>query len=194
MSISNFVTGGIMFHKYGKRDVSLALICSALDATAKKMFPRENNNQRNKKFIKRYMRIISEFGFPGVSASGIRIKCLNIPNLKTDSEGYVGIEDIIYHTIRCGLIHECEIENQICFTDRTQIGNFDGVFKVPNQIFWGLALATILCKKNNNEICTENTFLHIRGITFQINELWGKENELEKLITKKIKKPTNNKL
>jgi|GEM_PF-4878240 hypothetical protein len=76
MAIGNFVSAGVVFHNYGKPDISLALICSAIDATAKKVFPNDNNNTRNKKFISKYLQIITAFGFPGILASGIRIKCI----------------------------------------------------------------------------------------------------------------------
>lgn len=182
MAISNFISAGVIFHNHGKRDVSLALICSALDATAKKVFPNDNNNQRNKKFIRKYMHIITRFGFPGVLATGIRIKCIDIPNLRTDSEGYVGIEDIIYHTIRCGLIHECEIEDLIEFTDETLIGDFNQKFKVPKELFWGLTLATILCKENKHEKSIDEVNINITGKNFSIDDLWGKEKELVRMI------------
>ena len=185
MAISNFISAGIIFHNHGKRDVSLALICSALDATAKKIYPSDNNNQRNKKFIRKYMHTITSFGFPGILATGIRIKCIDVPNLKTDSNGYVGIEDIIYHTIRCGLIHECEIENLIEFTEETLIGDFYKKFKVPKQLFWGLALATILCETNKSEKSEDMVNINIGGKNFLIDELWGKENELGQMLSKR---------
>lgn len=183
MSISNFISAGVIFHNYRKRDVSLALICSALDATAKKVFPDDNNNQRNKKFMKKYMRIITNFGFPGISATEIRIKCINVSHIKTDNKGYVGIEDIIYHTIRCGLVHECEIENMIEFTDETLIGDLNGKFKVPKQLFWGLALSTILCEQNKDEKSEDAISINICGKDFSINDLWGKENDFLQMLS-----------
>lgn len=51
--------------KLGKHDVALALVCSAIDGTAKKLYPEQRkNNVRYKKFLKDYMRIITTFGFP----------------------------------------------------------------------------------------------------------------------------------
>jgi hypothetical protein len=70
------------------------------------------------------MKFITLFGFPGISASGIKIKCINIQDLKTDNNNMVNIENIIYHTIRCGLIHQCDISSQIEFTPYTHIGDY----------------------------------------------------------------------
>lgn len=50
------------------------------------------------------MNIISTFGMPGISAGSIRVGCKNIKELKTDNNHAAGLEDIIYHIIRCGLV------------------------------------------------------------------------------------------
>lgn len=128
------------------------------------------------------MDIITHFGFPGIHATGIMIKCINVPLLKADSNGYVGIEDIIYHVIRCGLIHECEVENLIEYTDETIIGDFNGKFKMPKQLFWGLTLATIFCEKNKDEQSEDIVNINIKGKDFSINDLWGKENEFRQTL------------
>ena len=72
MSIGNFVSAGIVLNRQGKQDVALSLICSAVDATAKKEFSVENNNKRNKRFVSKYFPIITLFGFPGIIAGGIK--------------------------------------------------------------------------------------------------------------------------
>jgi len=53
------------------------------------------------------MRLITHYGFPGIDAGGILMKCINVPDLDTDPDGYVSIADIIYHIVRCSVIHEC---------------------------------------------------------------------------------------
>lgn len=183
MSIGNFVSAGVVFHNYGKRDISLALICSAIDATAKKVFRGDNNNERNKKFVRKYLPIITSFGFLGITASEIRIKCIDVPDLKADSNGYVGIEDIIYHVIRCGLVHECEIDNRIEFTNTTVIGDFNKTFKVPKQIFWGLAMAVILCEQNKDEHTGDDVSINLNGKQFKIEQLWGQEKNLQTILS-----------
>lgn len=178
MAISNFVSAGIALHNKGKMDVSLALICSAIDATSKKMFRNDSNNCRIKKFVKLNMSIITKYGFPGLIATDIKIKCIDIPyNLKPDRDGYVGIEDIIYHVIRCGLIHECEIDNLVEFTDTTIIGDFIGKFKIPKQLFWGLALSVIFSHVNVDEPIYDEVLININGMGYNLQELWGKELE-----------------
>ena len=151
MSIRSFVEAATELHAGGKYDAALALACTAVDATAAKLFQSEKQNgARYKRFLQSSMRTVTKFGFPGVQAGAIRIKCLGVPGLKTDSEGYVGIEDIIYHTLRCGLVHQCEIDSRIAFTETTQIGNFDSEFRVPRSLIIGLlqAVKTAECNRD----------------------------------------------
>lgn len=145
MSIENFVKASLELISNGKYDVALALACSAVDATAAKLYgSRKNNNERYKEFLRDNMLIVTRFGFPGIQAGGIRIKCNNISDLHTDNHGMVGIEDILYHTLRCGLLHQCEIDKRIEFTTQTYIGDFSEKFRLPYQVIIGLLMAVIL--------------------------------------------------
>jgi hypothetical protein len=139
LSIRTFVETASDLHVAGKYDVALALACAACDATAAKLYPDEKqNNKRYKDFLIKTMPVITRFGFPGILASSIRIKCFDVPDLKQDTEGYVGIEDIIYGTLRCGLLHQCEIDSRIIFTENTEIGDFTTKFRIPRQLIVGL--------------------------------------------------------
>ena len=178
MSIGSFVSGSLTILDTNKCfDVALSLACSAVDATSKKMFPKDNNNERFKKFIREYMRVISFRGFPGIVASGIKIKCINIKGLKVDANGMVGIEDIIYHIIRCGIIHECEIDKRIVFTENTYIGDFHSIFRIPKDLVYGLLLAVILSKYNEEEKTDDGIMINISGQSIEVNKLWGKIRE-----------------
>lgn len=155
--------------------MALSLACSAVDATSTKMFPDEKyNNVRYKSFLQKNMRLVTTFGMPGVSAGGIRIKCVNIPELKTDKENMASLEDIIYHVIRCGLIHQCEIEDKIEFTERTMLGDFKGKFRVPYAIILGLIMAVILSKENAAESMPKSHKVYLNGKHVDLNSLWGK--------------------
>jgi len=84
------------------------MLIRKMNATASKCGYKGKNNTKYKQFLRDNMRVIATFGFPGISASCIKIKCININDLKTNTNNMVDIENIIYHTIRCGLIHQCD--------------------------------------------------------------------------------------
>ena len=175
MSIGTFVSSSLGLFNEGKYDVALSLACSAVDATSAKCFPTEKfNNVRYKSFLTKNMSIVTTYGMPGVSASCIRIKCINIPELKTDADSMAGLEDILYHVIRCGLIHQCEIEERIEFTERAELGDFEGKFKVPFAIVFGLIMAVILSRENSSETMPNDKEININGKNVNLNSLWGK--------------------
>ncbi len=178
MSIGKFISSAIESYTKGDYDISLALTCSAVDATARKLFPKLNNNERIKNFIQQNMRIVSYFGLPGISTGGLRIKCDSIPEIKKDQDNLVGLEDIIYYTIRCSLIHECKPDSRIDFINNTRIGDLNGKFTLPSHILWGLILSVILSETNINEKIEICLIINISGDKFEINDLWGKKEEI----------------
>jgi len=180
MSIGTFVSASFDALQDGKYDIALALTCSAVDATATRCFPSiKQNNQRYKSFLKENMRIITTFGMPGLSAGGIRIKCSNLPGLKTDDSQMAGLEDILYHIVRCGLLHQCEIDREIVFTNNTQLGDFENRFRLPFTIVVGLLMSVVLCEYNKNEHLPKVHTIKFRDREIPVNAMWGLGNEPE---------------
>ena len=179
MSIGTFVCASLDLLNQGKYDVALSLACSAVDATAARVFPSKSNNARYKSFLKDNMRIVTTFGTPGLSAGGIVIKCANVPGVKTDSNGMAPLEDILYHIVRCGLVHECELDQRLEFTERTQIGDFNEKFRVPFAIILGLIAAVVLAKPNAQESAPGNHQMVLAGKQVPLNSLWGRIDEVQ---------------
>lgn len=139
MSVQSFIESAKILYDNKMYEKALCLVCIAIDTCAMKQYPNKYNNVSYKTFLKENFRIICKRGFPGISADAIRIK-VNVSNdrLKTDDNGYVDMEQIIYHVLRCGLVHECDVEKNIKFTDNTIIGDWNDDFYVPKDIILGL--------------------------------------------------------
>lgn len=140
MSIKSFIESAKILYNSQKYEEELCLTCIAIDACSTKQYPNKRTGERYKAFLSANFSTICRYGFPGIHASNIRIK-VNAPvaSLKTDKEGYVDMEQIIYHVIRCGLVHECNIEKSIQFTDNAIIGDWNtDEFYIPKDIIWGL--------------------------------------------------------
>jgi hypothetical protein len=178
MGIGKFISSAIENYYNGNYSIALALTCSAVDATAKKLYPILNNNERIRNFIQENMRIVSFFGLPGISTGGLRIKCDSIPEIKKDINNLAGLEDIIYYAIRCSLIHECEPDPRIEFINKTRIGDLNGKFTLPSQIIWGLILSVVLSEANTNEKLDVSLDINILGDEYKLDELWGQKEEL----------------
>ena len=142
MSVQSFVNSAKILYENGKYEDALCLVCIAMDACSSKQFSHKGNAERYKNFLKRHFSTICKYGFPGIEASNIRIK-VNVPNisLKPDKNGYVDMEQIIYHVLRCGLVHECNIESTIQFTETSIIGDWNEKFYIPKDIIWGFIKA-----------------------------------------------------
>ena len=145
MSIHSFIEASIKLFEDNYYHEALCLTCIAVDACATRDYPDKKVTERYKLFLRQHFRTITNVGFPGISADSIRIKVnANILSLKKDPDGYVDMEQIIYHVLRCGLVHNCEIENTITFTDRTMIGDWNtDEFYIPKTIIWGLIAAAM---------------------------------------------------
>jgi hypothetical protein len=188
MEIGNFISNAIKNYKAGEYNIALSLTCSALDATAKKINPHLNNNRRIKKFISDNMRIVSFFGLPGISCGRLRIGCDSISEIKKDAQNRVGLEDVIYHAIRCNLIHECKPDPRIEFTTHTHIGGEkDGKFFLPSQILNGLIFSVLLQDVNEKEKVDFKMEIKLPNKTYDINELWGKKEELMPVMLRLVK-------
>lgn len=140
MSVKSFVESAIILHENNKYNEALCLVCIAIDACSAKRYPDRKVSERYKLFLHEHFRTICRYGFPGIEAANIRIKVnTQIESLKTDTYGYIDMEQIIYHTLRCGLVHTCTIEETVQFTEATIIGSFNSdTFYIPKMIIWGL--------------------------------------------------------
>jgi hypothetical protein len=176
MSIESFISGSLENLNEGRCDIALALVCSCVDATATLQYPDiKQNNKKYKKFLKENMRTITTYGFPGVSVSGIKIKCSNISEIKADTEGYTDIENILYHIIRCSLIHQCQLDERINLVPYTHIGDFEDKFEIPNALIFGLLLSVVLAECNSRLKLDKEYILTLNKKQLNINQLWGKK-------------------
>lgn len=143
MSVVSFLNAAKELFEKNYFEEALCLTCIAVDACAAIQYPNKQVTERYKLFLKKNFNVITRFGFPGIYASSLRIKINGkVPNLILDEQGYVGMDQIIYHVIRCGLIHDCKIDHRICFTEKTIIGDWnEDKFFLPSAIIYGLIAA-----------------------------------------------------
>lgn len=172
MSIQSFINAAKVLYAEGYYEEALCLVCSAVDASAarcdpnrevssnkkvsknkkpsksKKLSPNKNGAERYKTFLSDHFWTLTTKGFPGISAGGMSIKMnTEIANLIPDDDGRADMEQIIYHVLRCGLVHNCDIDSAIEFTDQTIIGNWEaGKFYIPKAIIEGLIAAVEECQ------------------------------------------------
>ena len=172
---------------YGNPEEGLLHACIAVDATAGRIYPDKNNTDRNKTFLRDNIQLI----FFVATALQIRARenislAMNHPDLKTATDQAAPLEDIIYHVIRCSLIHEGALPENVKLAPRDKPGwtialPHDGKPNIlPWQIVLGLVLAVVGAPVNALERTTnEYTIDRIK-----LNDFWGEKDRILKILTR----------
>ena len=175
-SIGHFLNSAIEKINQNDFEMAAADVSIAVAGTAKRAFPgKMSDGQKYKALLKRHMVLISFIT--------IRIRCASIrlrfehPDVRSDKDGCCTLEDILYHVVRCGLIHEA------VFPESIRFGNsISGDGGLPITLLHGLILAVIVAPENKNESLPQDYSQEIRGKTVRLNDYWGKEQELVRFL------------
>ncbi len=106
MSVKNLVDDAKVLWDGGRKNSAFALILIAFAATARLRYPKPmRDGESFKRFIRDELPTILGTGDTSVS---LPFKGVSTP-----------VEDILYHELRCQLIHEGELPDSIVFTPKT---------------------------------------------------------------------------
>ena len=178
---------------YGSLEEALLQACIAVDATASRLFPGKGTAARNIEFLHEDIQLI----FLVATARQFRVEKPSIrlgivhPDLKGTPGKVASLEEIIYHVLRCSLVHEGELPSEISLTSRNQVGwrfevNKNGKPSVlPWQIILGLVLAVVGASVNASER-TKNSYVIDR---IELNKYWGQRDRILKV----LRRPCENK-
>lgn len=174
--IGSFLSDAIEKINQKALEMAAASACIALAGTAKRALPgkQKKDNEKYKDFLRRQMGLIVfvATGIPLRKGGSIRLG-FDHPDVRKDAEGYSTLEDIFYHVVRCGLIHESEFPSAVRLGDSLSA---DG--GIPRGILNGLILAVIVAPENRKESLPLDWIQEIKGKQVRLNDFWGKEQEL----------------
>jgi hypothetical protein len=153
----------------------LKQICSAVEATAKKE-GRSKKRQGYMDFIRDNMPLIGSIAFSPVE--GVRI-VFSHPELPADAAGTVGLEDIVYHSVRCGLYHSSELPNYLRIVDGS-IGTDPAgkILLLPFHLVTGLVVAVVASPANAGLDIDPDHWFTYHGREIRLREIRGKRDEL----------------
>lgn len=177
MAVSDRVQEALV--KIKKHDIDNALIqlSIAIDATAKKMYPHRKNAQRIKGFLQAKRSFIWWCLLNGIPNANGEF-CLSFAN-----KGYVPIEDIMYKYIRCSVLHEGKIPDNITFSYVEYIRvNADGSLILPVAYLQAVLWAVICSTENKGEKMTCDYFCCFGKEKVNLNDFWGDEVGIRKAI------------
>jgi len=169
MSIESFVRDAFELIQRGRFESAMSLACAALDATAKNEFGGDVG-QRWKAFVNASLDIITAIGFRGaiLAVPGSHLNVLDPESPSTTSS----IENIIYKSIRCNLLHEASLPGNAMFTIEAFYGIREGTFYVPVSLIYAVLLVVVGAKSNASRLMDVEIQLSLELL--RIKELWGK--------------------
>ena len=104
-------------------------------------------------------------------------------DIKSDYEGYCTLEQIIYHVMRCGLIHGTGEESKIVWNTNVPLAiDKDQNLNISPSFIWGLALCVITCPVNLHERVGDYCWISMATFKYLINDLWGKRDSVKNMI------------
>jgi hypothetical protein len=169
----------------GKGEIALALTpaCIALDVTSQRHAGTTHSSRTTfKRYVKEYLWLITYMGFPGLMASTVRVP-FSHPDVKPDAAGAVGVEDIIYHVIRCSLVHSDDTAAKIKWNRSIALGLDQAGNLVLNQsLVWGLLGAVVFSPTNKAEKVPDEYWLMVGDFKMFISELWGRVDLAKRIV------------
>lgn len=184
ITIGDRIKEAIDYMNKGQIEHALTPTCIALDLTAKKVANKNISAKSDyKNFVSSYMWLITYMGLPSVMANSVKVKFLH-PDIKSDAGGCCGIEDVVYHTIRCGLIHSTGLDSKIQWSEEVILGtDVSGNLTISNKFIWGLIGAIVFCPENHDESIDETYWISIDNFKFFIQEVWGRVDLAKRVIS-----------
>lgn len=168
--------------KMQQRDIvnSLIQISIAIDATAKKIYPKLKTSKRCKFFLRDNQSFITRIAFGLLEIKGPLIFAFDGQDGKTHIKT---LEEILYHLVRCSLIHEGDLPNEVEFTDSNSIGvTKGGKVLISTNLILALIMSVIVSNSNAREKLPTYYTASIGNRNLILNNFWGKKDELYKIV------------
>jgi hypothetical protein len=162
------------FDRYLESDYEGALIptCIAIDATASKIHPGKKNNEAYKEWLHDNLPLITKAGMGNISIENYKIGFRH-PDIKSDSNGCCTLEQVLYHVVRCGLLHTAALDDTVRFGPPGE-NKFDGATLVLGaSLILGLLAAVVVSPVNTGLNAPVEYGINISGEHKALNDLWG---------------------
>lgn len=162
-------------------DDALLQLCPAIDATAKAEFGISGRSSY-KRFIGENFELITRLAFGGPAISNLFLG-VEHPMLEPDADGCASVQDVLYHVVRCGIIHDAAIHDAVCFAPEDTIRVAEGRVQLPQSMVWGMILAVIVAPVNRDQTSQTPKSVTLAGVcTIPFDRLWGRRQELHWLL------------
>jgi hypothetical protein len=183
ITIGERIVEAIDYMEREKIELALTPTCIALDMTSQIYFSKKKSSNKDyKAYIKKYFWLITYMGLPGILSNALKIPFTH-KNIKLDADGFCPLEEIIYHVVRCGLIHSNGLDSKIKWNNVISLGlDEQGNLVLSKNLIWGLIGSIIFSEVNVNEKIADTYWISVADFKYFINDAWGKINIPKKII------------
>ena len=183
VSVGQRVQSMIDHMSKGEIELALSDICIAIDITSQKYYNESTSSATcYKRFLKENMWMIVVTGMGSLITETVKLPFTH-KDIKSDSEGYCTLEQIIYHVMRCGLIHGTGEDSKIIWNNRIPLAlDKDRNLNLSPSFIWGFALCVIACPANRKEKVGDTCWISTASFKYLINDLWGKRESVKKMV------------
>lgn len=157
----------------------------AIEGTSKLTYPNiQSSAQRNRQFIKDSMPFVlwSLTNGTPTECNSFYFK-LNIHG----QEKEIALEDVMYKLLRCSLVHEATMPDEVEFVNAEYIAvSKDGKLSLPLALISSYCWAVIATPVNKEEHLEKNPLIKLYGseTLHNLNACWGNEEKLRSIIRK----------
>ncbi len=185
MSIAKKVVQAIEEMARNDPEAALTSASIAVAATARLAHPKLKDNEAHKQFLNDNMGLIASIALPVIRVTGQAKLVLGgkytHPRVKAAKDGYTSLADILYHVVRCSLVHEAGLPSNVQFSEGTLVSQPDKLV-LPRTIVSGLIVAVVVATVNKAEMIAPSYQFTFGGKSIPLNDLWGRRDIVDRFM------------
>jgi len=184
ITLAHRVTHAIDAVARGEYEFALEDAAVAIDISAQRVAAANRSSKANyKEFLERQFWLVELMALNGIAIPESVFGNVEVSGIK----GPAKFSDIIYHLVRCGLVHSTGLPASVRFEDCRGVFLADNLIVLPSQVLWGLLAAVVFAPTNAGEQSEGDYFLECAGHRFRIADSWGKEDLIRPLYEAEVR-------
>ncbi|MEL7893931.1 hypothetical protein [Vreelandella neptunia] len=162
----------------GRGEVYAALehACNAVDVTSQRYYGQESSSRSCfKNLLKEYIWLIEFMSLGGINLDDTKFENFPITEGVRKPITEPDFADLMYHVVRCGLVHSDSLSKGFSFHNEGSLLIADKMITFPASVVWGILSIAIFCPSNKNEMTASSYWIGFHENRLVINDFWGNE-------------------
>lgn len=188
INISQRVLHAIGLIEQGKYEFALEQAAIAIDISAQRFYQSAYSaSSVYKNFLDEYHWVMELMALNGIDLKSSCFSNFTILRQNGQRIHKPQLSDILYHSVRCSLIHNTGVPANLVFNRERKIVLADEYISLPEQVIWGMLASIVFSKCNASEKSEGDYFISYEDHRFPIRENWGREDLLRSLYEQHVK-------